>query len=70
MLHVNKKIFDYISLFQHYFNSIKTNKNKCINELPRSRAARYQKEFLFNPDAEHQGIRLIKIVKTRLFFDI
>jgi len=30
------------------------------NELPRSRAARYQKEFLFNPDAEHRGIRLIK----------
>ena len=30
------------------------------NELPRSRAARYQKEFSFNPDAEHQGILLIK----------
>ncbi len=30
------------------------------NELPRSRAARYQKEFSFNPDAEHRGILLIK----------
>ena len=35
-------------------------KEFIINELPRSRAARYQKEFLFNPDAEHRGIRLIK----------
>jgi hypothetical protein len=31
------------------------------NELPRSRAAKYQNEFyLFNPDAEHRGILLIK----------
>jgi len=31
------------------------------NELPRSRAARYQNEFCFiNPDAEHRGILLIK----------
>jgi hypothetical protein len=31
------------------------------NELPRSRAARYQNEFyLINPDAEHRGILLIK----------
>jgi len=30
------------------------------NEAPRSRAARYQKEFSFNPDAEHRGILLIK----------
>jgi len=30
------------------------------NEPPRSRAARYQKEFSFNPDAEHRGILLIK----------
>jgi hypothetical protein len=29
------------------------------NELPRSRAARYQKEFSFNPDAEHRGNLLI-----------
>jgi len=32
-----------------------------LNELPRSRAARYQKELLFNPDAEHRGILLIKL---------
>jgi hydroxylamine reductase len=31
------------------------------NELPRSKAARYQKEFSFNPDAEHRGILLINI---------
>jgi hypothetical protein len=35
-------------------------KKKQENELPRSRAARYQKEFSFNPDAEHRGILLIK----------
>jgi hypothetical protein len=34
------------------------------NELPRSRAARYQKEFSFNPDAEHRGILLIKKQNT------
>jgi len=28
------------------------------NELSRNRIGRYQKEFLFNPDAEHWGIRL------------
>jgi hypothetical protein len=35
-----------------------------INELPRSRAARYQKEFSFNPDAEHRRILLIKKKET------
>ena len=35
-------------------------KGLWLNELPRSRAARYQKEFLFNPDAENRGILLIK----------
>jgi len=34
--------------------------NDLVNELPRSRAAKYQKEFSFNPDAEHRGILLIK----------
>ena len=31
-----------------------------LNELPRSRAARFQKGFSFTPDAEHRGILLIK----------
>jgi len=33
-----------------------------FNERPRSRAAKYQNEFLplINPDAEHRGILLIK----------
>jgi hypothetical protein len=39
----------------------------CRNELPRSRAAKYQNEFLsINPDAEHRGILLIK---KNLMFD-
>jgi len=38
-----------------------------INELPRSRAAKYQNEFyLFNPDAEHRGILLIKVYTNLL----
>ena len=38
------------------------------NELPRSRAAKHQKAFSFNPDAEHRGILLIKIFKEKFYF--
>ena len=37
-----------------------------IYELPRSRAAGYQKEFSFNPDAKYRGILLIKKTSTNL----
>ncbi len=36
------------------------------NELPRSRAAKYQKAFSFYPDAEHRGILWIKKDKLEI----
>ena len=48
---VKCKIFVRIQVIQRdFFDRI----NRIFrNELPRSRAARYQKEFSFNPNAEH-----------------
>jgi hypothetical protein len=36
-----------------------------LNELPRSRAAKYQKAFSSYPDAEHRGILWIKKISQR-----
>jgi hypothetical protein len=58
---------DYNKVEIMHTNTLNKELRECfeeLNEPPRSRAAKYQKEFSFNPDAEHRGILLINLTLT------